>query len=108
MPRPRPEAPAVDPVLSRLLWQALGLALLAVVLPPLSFGQALLGPAASFWLLALPAMAQLILHRHVLLRRRGQTPFPPAVSRRPARARGKWGLTPLSSRARRGAFARAA
>ena len=116
MPRLRPEAPAVDSLLSRLLWQALGLAALVIVLPPLTFGQALLGPVASAWLLALPAVAMLTLHRHglagLVARKRGQTPFPPAVSRRPVKARGKWGLTPSSSpsssRARRGAFARAA
>lgn len=108
MPRFRPEAPAVDPVLPRLLWQALGLAALVVVLPPLTFGQALLGPVAGFWLLALPAVALLTLHRRVFARKRGQTPFPPAVSRRPARARGKWGLTPITNRARRAAYARAA
>ena len=119
MPRLRPEAPAVDPLLSKLLWQALGLALLAVVLPPLTFGQALLGPAASAWLLALPAVALLTLHRHALVRRRGQITFPPAKRRVPAPARGKCALTPSSppssatrrphlNPARRAAFARAA
>lgn len=67
MPRPSTEAPsAVDPALSRALWQALGLALLGVALPVLASGQPLLGPAASFWLPALPALALLTLHRRFL------------------------------------------
>ncbi|MBW8312968.1 MAG: hypothetical protein K0M64_13175, partial [Rhizobium sp.] len=67
MPRLRTEAPStVAPVFSRALWQALALALLLVALPLLSFGQPLLGPAASFWLPALPALALLTLHRRFL------------------------------------------
>lgn len=119
-------APTVDPVLARALWQLLGLSVLAVVLPPLSFGQFLLGPVASAWLLALPALALLTLHRRRLAgwatrrgSRRGQITFPSAIRRAPAQARGKCALTPLPvrqevnltpflSRARRAAFARAA
>lgn len=128
MPRLRTEAPSIaDPALSRALWQALGLALLLVALPVLAFGQPLLGPSASFWLPALPALALLTLHRRFLAsawrahlvratpRRRqrfgnrGQstisTHYPLALEKAP----GNSTLTPISaSRARRGAFARAA
>ena len=105
MPRLRPEAPAVDPLLSKLLWQALGLALLAVALPPLTFGQALLGPAASLWLPALPALALLTLHRRFLAtawRAHLVRATPRRRQRLAARA-----ARPVS-RARRAAFARAA
>lgn len=129
MPRLRNEAPStVDPALARALWQALGLALLVVVLPVLAFGQAPLGPAASFWLPALPALALLTLHRRFLAsawrahlvratprRRQGNrgqstisTHYPRALEKAP----GNSTLTPISpisaSRARPGAFARAA
>lgn len=114
--------PSVDPALARALWQVLGLAALAVVLPPLAFGQAAFGAVASFWLLALPALALLTLHRRRLVgwaTPRGQITFPSAIRRAPAQARGKCALTPLPvrqevsltpflSRARRAAYARAA
>ncbi|PRH82284.1 hypothetical protein [Arenimonas caeni] len=105
MPRFRPEAPAVDPVLSKLLWQALGLALLAVVLPPLTFGQALLGPAASFWLPALPALALLTLHRRFLA-----TAWRAHLVRATPRRRQRFAARAARpvSRARRAAYARAA
>ena len=105
MARFRTEAAAVDPALSNTLWQALGLAVLAVVLPPLSFGQALLGPAASFWLPALPALALLTLHRRFLAtawRAHLVRATPRRRQRLAARA-----ARPVS-RARRAAFARAA
>lgn len=97
--------PSVDPVLARALWQVLGLAALAVVLPPLSFGQAAFGPVASFWLLALPALALLTLHRRFLAtawRAHLVRATPRRRQRFPARA-----ARPVS-RARRAVFARAA
>ncbi|MDY0021448.1 hypothetical protein [Arenimonas caeni] len=105
MPRFRPEAPAVEPVLSKLLWQALGLALLAVALPPLTFGQALLGPAASFWLPALPALALLTLHRRFLA-----TAWRAHLVRATPRRRQRFAARAARpvSRARRAAYARAA
>lgn len=105
MPRFRPEAPAVEPVLSKLLWQALGLALLAVALPPLTFGQALLGPAASFWLPVLPALALLTLHRRFLA-----TAWRAHLVRATPRRRQRFAARAARpvSRARRAAYARAA
>ncbi|MBY4599636.1 hypothetical protein K3217_29365 [bacterium BD-1] len=129
MPRLSTEAAPVVPALSRALWQALGLALLAVALPVLAFGQPLLGPVASFWLPALPALALLTLHRRFLAsawrahlvratpRRRqrfgpgnrGQSTISPRHPRVAEQAVENSTLTPISSsRARRGAFARAA
>ena len=105
MPRLSTEATPAVPALSRTLWQALGLALLAVVLPVLAFGQPLLGPAASFWLPALPALALLTLHRRFLA-----SAWRAHLVRATPRRRQRFGPRPARpvSRARRGAFARAA
>ena len=106
MPRLHTEAqPVVAPLLARTLWQALGLALLVVALPPLTLGQALLGPAASFWLTALPALALLTLHRRFLASA-WRAHLVRATPRRRQRFATR-GPRPVS-RARRGAFARAA
>lgn len=101
--------------LSRWLWQAFALALLAVALPPLAFGEMWLGAAAAFWVPAMPGLALLTLHgRSAWLQgfgqgKRGQTPFPPVQRGRTRVARGKWGLTPAAAnRARRAASVRAA
>ena len=106
MPRLSTETPsAVDPALSRALWQALGLALLVVALPVLAFGQPLLGPAASFWLPALPALALLTLHRRFLA-----SAWRAHLVRATPRRRQRFAARAArpASRARRGAFARAA
>lgn len=106
MPRLRNEAPStVDPALARALWQALGLALLVVVLPVLAFGQAPLGPAASFWLPALPALALLTLHRRFLA-----SAWRAHLVRATPRRRQRFAARAArpASRVRPGAFARAA
>lgn len=98
-------APSVDPVLARVLWQVQGLAALAVVLPPLTFGQAVFGQVASFWLLALPALALLTLHRRFLA-----TAWRAHLVRATPRRRQRFvarAARPVS-RARRAAYARAA
>lgn len=97
--------PSVDPVLARTLWQVQGLAALAVVLPPLTFGQAAFGPVASFWLLALPALALLTLHRRFLA-----TAWRAHLVRATPRRRQRFAARAARpvSRARRAACARAA
>jgi hypothetical protein len=77
----RPEP--VAPVLSRLLWQALALSLLAIAVMAM-FRGAVPG-VLSFWLLALPATALLTLHRQVLASGGGggAPPPPPPPPRRP-------------------------
>ena len=97
--------PTVDPVLARALWQVQGLAALAVVLPPLTFGQFLLGPVASAWLLALPALALLTLHRRFLATA-WRAHLVRATPRRRQRFAGR--VARPVNRARRAAYARAA
>jgi hypothetical protein len=58
----RPEP--VPPVLARLLWQGLALALLAIAVPAMFNSPA--SATLSFWLLAAPAAALLTLYRQVL------------------------------------------
>ncbi|KFL37542.1 hypothetical protein [Arenimonas donghaensis] len=93
------------PVLTRLLWQALVLGVLAVaLLPPARGDSALLG-ALPFWLLAAPAAALFMLHRRFLAAA-WRAHLVRATPRRRQRFSGRQARR--ASRARPGAFARAA
>lgn len=106
-PRSTVAAP-VPPALGRGLWQAFCTALLVVVLPPLAFGEMMAGPAAAFWLPALPALALLMLYRRFLA-----TAWRAHLVRATPRRRQRFSARPAPeprrfSRARRAASARAA
>lgn len=116
MPRLPVRPEPVHPLLSRLLWQALVLSLLALAVTAM-FRGAVPGTLA-FWLLAAPATALLTLHRQVLatawrarLVRATPRRRPPQMNPVHLRSRSQ-ARTPVPryrlSRARRAAFAPAA
>lgn len=93
------------PVLTRLLWQALVLGVLVVAVLPAARGDSALLGALPFWLLAAPAAALLTLHRRFLA-----AAWRAHLVRATPRRRQRFGdrQARRSSRARPGAFARAA
>ncbi|HEX4854067.1 hypothetical protein [Arenimonas sp.] len=116
MPRLPARPEPVDPRLSRLLWQAMALALLALLV--LAMFRGAVPGALAFWLLAAPATALLTLHRHVLATAWRARLVRATPRRRPlqmnqvhlrSHAQGRNAVPRYRlSRARRGAFAPAA
>lgn len=105
-PLTRANRPERDfPILHRLLWQGLVLGAIAAVLMLAANGGQPASGAVIFWLLAAPAAALLTLHRQFLA-----AAWRAHLVRATPRRRQRFGVGQArrASRARRGAFARAA